>query len=169
MSRPPEPGTTGDFASWFRKSAALLLWWAYIYTRNRWLAEDIAQEAAAKVFKAWTDDKTRELILTSPGYVRTIVRNCFLEHIKVPSRTSDREAELDLERHDQGDDGIDQELRMTVLGLADAERDLIIFHYYGGLTIKEAGSQLGLPASKAYRLHTKALASLAGLLDEGEA
>jgi len=38
-----------------------------------------------------------------------------------------------------------------------------------GLTVKEAGTQLGLSASQAYRLHDKALAHLARLLDEGEA
>ena len=46
---------------------------------------------------------------------------------------------------------------------------MIILCYYNGRTIKEAGHQLGLPESRAYRLHHKALAHLAGLLDEGEA
>jgi DNA-directed RNA polymerase specialized sigma subunit len=46
---------------------------------------------------------------------------------------------------------------------------MILLRYYNGLTIREAGNQLGLSPAQAYRLHDKALASLAGLLDEGEA
>jgi RNA polymerase sigma factor (sigma-70 family) len=169
MSSLSEPGSTRDFVTWLSKSADQLLKLAYLYTKDSKLAEDIAQEAAVKVFKAWPDDETRGYILTLPSYVRTIVYNCFLDHIKVPSRTNYREAELDVERHDRGGGGIDHDLRLAVLSLADAERELIILCYYNGLTIKEAGSQLSLSASKAYRLHDKALANLAGLLDEGEA
>jgi RNA polymerase sigma factor (sigma-70 family) len=169
MSSLPEPGSTRDFVTWFREAADQILRWARLYTRDPKLAEDIAQEAAAKVFKCWPDDETREKILTQPGYVRTIVYHCFLDHIKVPSRTNQREAELDIDRHDRGDYGIDHDLRMAVLGLDYHERDMIILRYYNGLTIKEAGSQLGVSESQAYRLHDKALSHLAGLLDEGEA
>jgi RNA polymerase sigma factor (sigma-70 family) len=164
MSSLPEPESR-DFVTWFSKSADQLQWWAYLHTRDPKLAEDIAQEAAVKVFKAWPDDETREKILTLPGYVRTIVYHCFLDHIKVPSRTNHGEAELDIERHDR----VDHELRMAVLSLDGDERDMIILCYYNGLTVKDAGSQLGLSMSQAYRLRGKALANLAGLLDEGEA
>jgi DNA-directed RNA polymerase specialized sigma subunit len=56
-----------------------------------------------------------------------------------------------------------------MLSLDDDEQDMIILGYYIGLTIREAGNQLGLSPAQAYRLHEKALARLAGLLDEGEA
>jgi len=46
---------------------------------------------------------------------------------------------------------------------------MIIFRYYSDLTIREAGSQLGLSPSQAYRLHDKVLAHLPEVLDEGEA
>ncbi len=169
MSSHPDPGEIPDFEIWFRKHGRKLLRQAYFYTRDPKLAEDIAQEAAAKVLKAWPDDETRDKILTQPAYVRTIVYHCFLDHIKVRSRTNNREVELDAERHDQAGGEIDHDLRRAVLSLDGDERDMIILRYYNGLTTKEAGSQLGLSASQAYRLHDKALAHLAGLLDEGEA
>ena len=169
MSSLPEPGAVPDFETWFRTSAGRLLRQAYYFTRDPELAEDIAQDAAVKVFKAWPDEETRGKILTQPGYVRAIVYHCFLDHIKVPSRTNRREAGLDIERHDRSDREIDHDLRTAVLGLADDERDMIILRYYNGLTIREAGNQLRLSPARAYRLHDKALASLAGLLDEGEA
>jgi RNA polymerase sigma-70 factor (ECF subfamily) len=169
MSSLPEPGAAPNFETWFRKSAAQLLRQAYYFTRDPELAEDIAQDAAVKVFKAWPDEETRSKILTQPGYVRAIVYHCFLDYIKVPSRTNHREAELAIERYDRSDREIDHDLRRAVLGLADDERDMILLRYYNGLTIREAGNQLGLSPAQAYRLHDKALASLAGLLDEGEA
>jgi RNA polymerase sigma factor (sigma-70 family) len=169
MSSRPEPGSVQDFDTWVKRFAGQLLWWAYFDTRDPKLAEDIAQEAAVKVFKAWPDEETRGKILTQPGYVHAIVHHCFLDHIKVRSRTSYGEKELEIERHDRADDGVDHDLHMAVLSLDGNERDMIILRYYRGLTIKEAGGQLGLSLSQAYRLHDTALAHLAGLLDEGEA
>jgi DNA-directed RNA polymerase specialized sigma24 family protein len=84
MSSLPEPGAAPNFETWFRKSAAQLLRQAYYFTRDPELAEDIAQDAAVKVFKAWPDEETRSKILTQPGYVRAIVYHCFLDYIKVP-------------------------------------------------------------------------------------
>src|SRR6202035_1531719 len=103
MSSLPEPGSIRDFVIWFRQYARQLLWGAYGYTRDPKLAEDIAQEAAIKVFKAWTDDETREKIRTLPEYVRTIVWHCFHDHDKVRSRTNRKETEFDAVRHDRGD------------------------------------------------------------------
>jgi len=169
MSSHPDPGAIPDFETWFSKHGRKLLRRAYSCTRDPKLAEDIAQEAAAKVLKAWPDDETRDKILTQPGYVGTIVYHCFLDYIKVQSRTNNAEVELDTERHNQAGWEIDHDLRRAVLSLDGDERDMIILRYYNGLTTKETGSQLGLSPSQAYRLHDKALAHLAGLLDEGEA
>lgn len=165
----PEPGTGMEFETWFRTFAGQLLRQAYFYTREPKLAEDIAQDTAVKVFKAWADEETRGKILTQPGYVRAIVFHCFLDHIKVPSRTNRGEVELDINRHDQPSSEIDHDLHKAVLGLDDDERDMIILRYYNDLTTKEAGNQLGRSPSQAYRLHDKALAHLAEVLDEGEA
>jgi DNA-directed RNA polymerase specialized sigma24 family protein len=52
MSSLPEPGAVPDFETWFRTSAGRLLRQAYYFTRDLELAEDIAQDAAVKVFKA---------------------------------------------------------------------------------------------------------------------
>jgi len=169
MSSRPEPRAVPDFETWFRKHGRRLLRLAYYHTRDPKFAEDIAQEAAAKACKAWPDEETRDKILTQPGYTRAIVYHCFLDHIKVRSRTGNGEVELDVRRHDRAGSGIDYDLRMAVLSLDGDEREMIVLRYYNGLTTKEAGSQLGLSPSQAYRLHDKALAHLAGLLDEGEA
>ena len=168
MSGHPEPCSVPDFETWFRTSAAEILRRAYYYTRDPVLAEDIAQETAIKVYKAWPDEETRSKIITRPAYRNTIIKHCFLDHIKVRSRTNHGEVGLDVEWHHQTGTETDQDLRLAVLSLEDDEQEMIILRYYHDLTIREAGTQLGLPPAKAYRLHDKALARLAGLLDEGK-
>ena len=97
------------------------------------------------------------------------IRNCFLDYLKGPGRADHREEQLDDARHIQASTIADHDdLRGAVLKLDGNEQDLIILHYYNGLTIRDAGRQLGLSQWQAYRLHDKALAKLAGLLDEGK-
>jgi RNA polymerase sigma factor (sigma-70 family) len=157
------------FKPWFEETGAGdMQRYALFYTGNEKLAEEIAQDAAIKAYAAWSDPEKRDKILNQPGYVRAIVRHCFFDYIKVPSRTSGREAELDPGRHDWPVSEEHQDLRIAVLSLDDDERDMVYLHYYCDLTIKEAGHQLGLSQSRSYRLHDKALTRLKGLLDEGE-
>ena len=106
MRSRPEPGSKREFEIWYEKSGYQFLRLAYFYTRDPKLAEDIAQEATAKVWKAWPDDQKREKILTLPGYVPTIVRHCFFDHLRVQSRTNQWEVELDVERHDRDGNGL---------------------------------------------------------------
>jgi RNA polymerase sigma factor (sigma-70 family) len=164
----PDPGTVPDFEPWFRRSAGEILRQAYFCTRDQVFAEDIAQEVAIKAYKAWANEEIRDKILTQPGYVRAMVKNAFLDHIKVPSRTNLGEVELEVERHSGPGTEVNQDLRLAVLSLEDDEFHMIIFRYYHDLTISEAGARLGLSASQAFRLHGKALAHLAGLLKERE-
>jgi len=168
MSSRPEPGTPREYETWLRgpdgRSMLRLASW---YAGDPELAEEMAQEAAVKVFKAWSDDKMRYLVLNQPGYVSAIVRNCFLDHVRA-NKARKREVEFDAERHSRATRGPDQDLRFAVLSLDDDERDMIILRYYEDLTTKEAGSRLGLPRWQAYRLHDKALAHLARLLGEEE-
>lgn len=164
----PDPGTAPDFEPWFRQSAGEILRLAYFCTRDPVLAEDIAQEVAIKAYKAWANEVIRNRILTQPGYVRTMVKNAFRDHVKVPSRTNRGEVELDAERHSGRGAEMIHDLRLAVLSLDDDEFRMIDFRYYQDLTIKEAGARLGLSASGAYRLHDKALAHLTGLMKERE-
>jgi len=169
MNSPPNTGQSPDFESWFRTSGRLLLEQARLYTSDVKLAEDIAQEAAIKVFKAWDDEIKRSKFLIT-GYVCTTVRNCYLDHIKARSRTNRGEVELDPDRHDRsGTSGDYDDMRGAVRSLDGDEHLMIVLKYYYGLTIRDAGRQLGLSYPQACRLHTKALAHLAGLLNEGEA
>jgi RNA polymerase sigma factor (sigma-70 family) len=168
MSSLQDPDTIPDFESWLRGSG--LLRQAYFYTRNAELAEDIAQDAAIKAYKAWDDSVKREMILSSPRYVNRIVRHCFLDHLKARKLARRSEVELDVDRHDRpGISNDHDELHAALLRLDEPEQLMIKLKYYNGLTIKEASQKLGLSYPQATRLHAKALSDLARLLDEGEA
>jgi RNA polymerase sigma factor (sigma-70 family) len=168
MSSRLDPGDETEFVDWFTATAGDLLRWSHFYTRDPRLAEEIAQDAAIKLFKAWSRDALREKVLTSPAYVCTIVHHCYLDHIKVPSRTTRGEVELDVARLGELRTEGDSDLHVAVLSLERSEQQMITMRYYDDLTIKEAGRQLGLSYPQAYRLHTRALAHLRELLDEGE-
>jgi RNA polymerase sigma factor (sigma-70 family) len=170
MRRQPGPREVPeDFVPWFRQAGGELYRMAYFCTRDEKLADDIAQEAAIKIYKAWPDKEKRDKVRTLAAYRWAIVRNCFRNYLRARNRASQGEVELHAERHGRADTEADQDIRLAVLSLEDGAREMIILVYYQGLTIGEAGTQLGLPGPQAYRLHTKALAHLAGQLEEGKA
>src|SRR5262249_35315606 len=115
MSSHPGPDTQEDFDAWLQVASPKILRDAYFVTRDPKLAEDIAQEATLKFFKAWANEEMRGKILTQPGYIRTTIYHCYLDHIKVPSRTNLREAAFDVARHDRSGTEIDHDLRLAVL------------------------------------------------------
>jgi RNA polymerase sigma factor (sigma-70 family) len=168
MSSRVGSGDETEFVSWLRTNGGHLLRSSYYYTRDPRLGEEIAQDAATKIFKAWSRDAMREKILSSPAYVRSIVYHCYLDHIKVPSRTTRGEVELDVARLGELRTEGDSDLHVAVLSLDRSEQQMIAMRYYDDLTIKEAGRQLGLSYPQACRLHARALAHLRELLDEGE-
>lgn len=171
VSSQPSPGVP-DFETWLRQEGgARILRKAYYLTRDPKLAEDIGQAAAAKISKAWADEDKRGKILASRAYTATIVVNCYRDYLRARSRTG---RENETEYHDdvmygRPGTGVDHDLQLAIASLDSDERAMIIACYYDRSTIEEAGSQLCLPPSRAYRLHTKALASLKRALTEGEA
>jgi RNA polymerase sigma factor (sigma-70 family) len=158
-----------DCKAWFEKNEPRLLRNAYFVTWDLVLAQDIAQEAAIKIFKSWADETQREKILGSWSYVARIVLNCYLDFKKVKSRTNEREEEFTDGRHDvEAEPGSGLEVRLALLHLPERERDMLFLTYYSGLTKTEAGRQLGISPSSASRLHQRALRSLETLLGKEE-
>jgi RNA polymerase sigma factor (sigma-70 family) len=169
MSSQSEPREVPEeFTPWFRLTGGELNRMAYFCTRDKELAEEIAQEAATRICKAWPDKEKRDRIRTQKAYRWAIVRNCFRDYIRARDRARQGEVELHARRHGQTDPELVQDVRLAILSLEDVEADLIVLVRYTGLTIAEAGTQLGLSRPQAYRLYTKARAKLAGILTEQE-
>jgi RNA polymerase sigma-70 factor, ECF subfamily len=170
MSSHPGHKEAPNFRTWFRENGGQLLQYASYVIEDTDLARDIAQEAAAKLFKAWPQEDQREKILTSPAYVRRIVVNCLIDHRKHRSRTNERESELVGELGDDARVDIESGLDVceAVLHLSEDERYMLFQVYYQDRTIRTAGKELGIPESQAYRLHKRAKRNLAELLEQEE-
>jgi RNA polymerase sigma factor (sigma-70 family) len=154
-----------DMDAWLRDNRDRLLRYAHFHTWDADLAEDVAQDAAMKIFRSWADDELRRRITTSRGYVFTIVKNSFIDFRKVRSRTNEFEDELtDEEPHEATVPHDDPEsgwaVRAAIRRLDDDERDLLFLTYYEDLKVKEAGQLLGLTEAQAYRLHERAKRNL---------
>lgn len=166
MSTGPGRDEAPDFVVWFRANHGWILRRAYSFTRDPVLAEDIAQDAVVKIFKAWKREDQRECILGSRAYVRKVVRNCYFDYLRRPSRTREYESELDEEtyRDRRVADVSDRDLHDALERLSDDEREMLFLVYHDHWKIRDAGYELGYPPGKAYRLHTKAKRHLTELL-----
>jgi DNA-directed RNA polymerase specialized sigma24 family protein len=162
--RSGQPAGTPDTASWFVENYARLLKAAWFLTGDKYLAEDIAQDASERILRAWPDPRKRDVIRSSPGYVYGIVRNAHSSYWKGRSRTNRSEVPLDAERDDR-EVKPDLELRMAIRQLPH-EQFTIIYLRYIGLTIVEAGKAMELTRDEAYGLHSKAKRSLEDLLKD---
>lgn len=158
MSIPQADGTP-DLKSWIKENHSELLRMALFFARDRQLAEDINQEVCLKIMRAWPKKNQRDLIITSRGYVFTIVRNTFLSRKAADSRTRKIETPLE-EEHDPAFEDADVALRELLVDVPEDERAMLILHYHFRLSIVEAGRKLGLTRDGAYRLHGRALATL---------
>jgi RNA polymerase sigma factor (sigma-70 family) len=162
-----------EFVVWLREHKTELLAYGRMFA-GRFTGEDMAQEGAIKIYKAWSDPAKREKCKCRPVYVQTIVKNAYLDYRKVRSRTNELETELTAEHAGAiGSTHIDDhesswELTDALLGLSDEERTLIFYRYYQGMTIGQAGRMLGLSKSGSYKLHERALGKLRQLVSKEE-
>lgn len=162
-----------EFVIWLREHTTELLAYGRMFA-GRFMGEDMAQEAAIKIYKAWSDPAKRASCKCRPVYVQTIVKNAYLDYRKVRSRTNELEIELvvehadDVERMRVDDVESSWELTGALLELSDEERTLIFYRYYQGMTIGEAGHVLGLSKAGSYKLHERALTKLRRLVSKEE-
>ena len=128
-----------DFEVWLDENGPRLRRTAHFVAPDRRTGEEIAQEAVIKLFKAWTNESLREKILASPSYVGRLVLNCYLDHKKVKSRTSECEVEFTEEHHHvEVKYGSGLEVRQALRRLREAERHMLFLTFYCGLTRTEA-------------------------------
>ena len=122
-------------------------------------AEDLTSQVFEKVCsRLHTFDGTKASLST---WIYTVTRNTVTDHF----RTSRRELEF-ADWMDHGDfpaedpDGALEALADALLTLKERERDLILLHYYKGLTLKAAAEMMGMSYINAKVIHKKALTAL---------
>lgn len=134
---------------------------------NFTLAEDLTSEVFLKVYsKLDTFDETKASIST---WIYRIAQNTVIDYFRTRKVYSEVPEEIAQESE------IDDEIlnNETLDALADAltelperDRDLIILHYYHGLTLKEAAERIGMSYSNAKLVHNKSLVVLERLMKD---
>lgn len=162
------------FAVWAAENTNWILRESYFLTGSRSLAEDAAQNAFEKIFKAWPDDEKRNTIQQSRGYVSAIIRNAHSDYHKVPSRSNRNEQALDATENiltgGAGDpESLVPSVREAILNALDeTESQMVYLVHYEGHSIGKAGAMIGLEAQQPYRVHARALKKLKIYLEGSE-
>lgn len=128
---------------------------------NYTLAEDLCSDVFLKVYeKIDTFDETKASLST---WIFTITRNRLTDYFRTRHITGEIPETL-AEDNSFEDDVCNGEMLET---LADAlekldtrERDIIIFHYYSGMTLKDVAEKMGISYSYVKLLHNNALVAL---------
>ena len=128
---------------------------------NYTLAEDLCSDVFLKVYeKLDTFDETKASLST---WIFTITRNTLTDYFRT------RRVHGEIPETLAGEDSFEDEICNNDMldSLADAlenlderERDIVIFHYYSGMTLKEVSDKMGISYSYVKLLHNNALAAL---------
>jgi RNA polymerase sigma-70 factor (ECF subfamily) len=147
-------------AEWPRLVGALSL-----YTGDAGLAEELAQEAVARVCRHWRRVRTMD---APAAWLHRVARNLAHSHFRrarAGARAHER-ARADLDETPGGDDAI--ALRVVVASLPVRERDAIVARFYLGMSVRETAEALECPEGTVKTLTHRAIARLrdAGFVDE---
>lgn len=136
----------------------------YIVSRTNDIntAEDICADVFLKIYdKLDSFDSTKASIST---WIYTITHNTVVNYYRGIHETTEYEQELPDINNQTEEQFINKEnlelLAKALEQLEERERDVIIFHYYSRLTLKEIGLKMGYSYSYMKILHNKALDNL---------
>jgi RNA polymerase sigma-70 factor, ECF subfamily len=134
------------------------------------LAEDLTQETYAK---AWGKVHTVRESASLRSWLYTIARNEFFAKARVRRpRLTNLEGCPEYPAPDPGilehleESERDRHLRRTVLKLEAPLREMIVLHYFQGLSLAEVGSVLGIPGGTVKSRLNRALSELRSLLND---
>ncbi len=125
------------------------------------IAEDIRSDVFLKVYeKLDSFDETKSSLST---WIYTITRNTLIDYFR--TRRIGEEIPEDLRSDDNTEDIICrsemlEELASALSAMGTPERDVILLHYYQGMTFKELAPRMGYSYSYIKYLHNKALNEL---------
>ncbi len=146
-----------------RAYGADLYRYAYWLCRDRFVAEELVQEAFARAWKNW--DSLEDLAAVKPWLI-TILRN---EHARLYERkrldiSDDDPEELDLPSRDRP--GAQLELEQLVGELPPAYRDPLVLQVLGGYECREIAEMLGTTEGAVMTRLTRARQALRAHLSD---
>ncbi|MEU7751454.1 hypothetical protein [Micromonospora sp. NPDC049171] len=159
-----------EFKQWYHESGQSSLMRAGHSICGR-QGEKIACEAAVKIWARWPDKRMRDLFTTSPRYIYQLVRNLFLDDLRLSHSQHEQAAGLPWSGEDgiwEGKAGADPgwEVRHAINLLEQEKAELIFLMYWLRMRLSEASRHMGVTRGKAERLHDSAITELKYLLKE---
>ena len=120
-------------------------------------AEDLTAQVFEKVYsKLRTFDETKASLST---WIYTITRNTVTDYYRTRRIHASYDEAYELPAPEQDRDVLDT-LADALMTLKERERDLILLHYYKGMTLKEVADKMGMSYINAKVIHKKALSGL---------
>ena len=126
-------------------------------------AEDLTAQVFEKVYgKLHTFDETKASLST---WIYTVTRNTVTDYYRTRRVHVDIDELYSFPAPEQDRDVLDT-LADALMTLKTRERDLILLHYYKGLTLKEVADKMGMSYINAKVIHKKALSGLRNFFQE---
>ncbi len=142
-----------EFTEFYAASAAALRRTAYVVVRDWHVAEDLTQQAMAKVYVAWP--RIREE--TRLAYTRRAVVNECLSHLRRhrPESPTDELPEHPAPEHEPGHD-----LSSAIAALPARQRAIVALRFLDDLSVAEVGRLLGIADGTVKSQTARALETL---------
>lgn len=148
-----------DFSAYMAARQPALYRTAYLLAGDHSGAEDLLQNAFAKLYLSWDKIRDREAL---DGYVRRIMVNennsLWRRAWKRREHTTDTMPETGM--HDAYDDGMGGELWSFVQTLPPKQRAVVVLRYYEQLSEAEIADVLGISPGTVKSQASRALAAL---------
>jgi RNA polymerase sigma factor (sigma-70 family) len=151
---------SSDLASFCQKEYPRLIGALSLYCGDRYVAEELAQEAIARVCRDWH----RVQGMDAPGaWTHRVAINLANSHLR--RRTAERKAGRKLaargtELFDEPDTATAVALRQAVAKLPRRQRTALVYRYYLDLSVREAADLMECPDGTVKTLTAKAISNL---------
>ena len=164
------PGMTREqkLSEWIEQYSDPILRTCYLYLSDMQMAEDALQETWIKVWK-YMDDPSRKPVANEKAWLLRIAINTCKDYRRTAwFRHVDRSKALDeLPPQLIAVEPEDRTLTLMVMDLPDRYKQVILLHFFQGLTMQETADALGASQSTVHRRLKKAEELLKGSLTGG--
>lgn len=163
-------GAAPDFDDFYRTHQPRLMGALTLYTGDRELAMDLAQEALARAYRDWrkvSDLDTPSLWLFRVGF--NLAKSTFRRKMAEWRASRRWHARQEVVQHDTDTSGT-VAVRAAVSSLPTRQRTALVLRYYADLSVDDAAAQMGCAPGTVRALTSQAVAALrgAGLVESVE-
>lgn len=155
---------------WIDLYSDTILKTCFLYLSDRQQAEDVLQDTWIKAWKHMEDIDRKGITNEKAWLLRIAINTCkdyrrtaWFRHVDTRKAIEDLPARL------VSSEPEDRTLTLIVMDLPERYKQIILLHYFQGLTLQETADVLGQSASTAHRRLKKAEALLKDALERGEA